>query len=149
MLNTSIYFLVIVIIISIPFLTSLVNYKQPFIEANTSYKSDSNKLDAEFLTSKSSYLNTLKTDLNDLKEKLFTNNLNDIIKIRGVKKTNKNDANYNVTIESKHNFDNLYTIEIPIGKTGPQGPPGPQGDSGPQGPPGPQGPVGNCGLLIK
>ena len=137
------YFLVIVIIISIPFLTSLVNYKQPFIEANTSYKSDSNKLDAEFLTSKSSYLNNLKTDLNDLKEKLFTNNLNNIIKMRGVKKTNKNDPNYSVTLESKHNFDNLYTIEIPIGKTGPQGDPGPQGS------PGPQGPVGNCGLLIK
>ena len=137
------YFLVIVIIISIPFLTSLVNYKQPFIEANTTYKSDSNKLDAEFLTSKSSYLNTLKTDLNDLKEKLFTNNLNNIIKMRGVKKTNKNDPNYSVTLESKHNFDNLYTIEIPIGKTGPQGDPGPQGS------PGPQGPVGNCGLLIK
>ena len=149
MLNMSNYFLVIFIIISIPFLTSLVNYKQSFIEANTSYKSDSNKLDAEFLTSKSRDLNTLKTDLNDLKEKLFTNNLNDIIKIRGVKKTNKKDPNFNVTLESKHNFDNLYTIEIPIGKTGPQGDVGPKGDPGPQGDVGPQGPVGNCGLLIK
>jgi hypothetical protein len=148
MLNMSNYFLVIVIIISIPFLTSLVNYKQPIIEANTSYNSNSNKLDASFLSNKSEYLNTLQTDLNDLKEKLFNNNLNDIIKLRSVKKTN-NDYNYSVTLKSKHNFDNIYTIEIPIGQVGPQGDPGPQGNPGEKGPDGPQGDDGNCGILLK
>jgi len=149
MLNTSIYFLVIVIIISIPFLTSLVNYKQPYIEANTSYNSDSNKLDAKFLSNKLEIVYKLKQELNEIKEKFYTNNINDIIKFNAVKKTNKKDLNYSVKLDSPHNFDNLYTIEIPMGEIGQIGSPGEQGQMGIKGDTGTKGPDGHCGILLK
>ena len=111
----------------------------------------SNAVDTSYMQKKSQYLYDLKNKLNNLKEQVYTYPLNSIIQLKSIMKKNNsiNLQNFSVELSSTHNFNNIYTIEIPAGETGPQGLQGLQGERGEQGNSGDKGSEGNCGLLIK
>jgi Tfp pilus assembly protein PilE len=146
----NIYIAIISIIIII---TGIVYYNTSYnkkdIEAYTSFVNPiSNTIDTFYLQQKNKVLYDLKVKLNNLKEKLYAVQIQNIIQLKGV--VNEDIINtFNVSVTSKNNFNNVYTIEIPIGEKGPQGIKGESGEQGEQGEQGERGPNGNCGLLIK
>ena len=153
----NIYIAIISIIIII---TGIVYYNTSYnkkdIEAYTSFNDPttinvnpiSNTIDTFYLQQKNKVLYDLKVKLNNLKEKLYAVQIQNIIQLKGV--VNEDIINtFNVSVTSKNSFNNVYTIEIPIGEKGPQGIKGESGEQGEQGEQGERGPNGNCGLLIK
>ena len=107
----------------------------------------SNTIDTEYLKQKSAIIYNTKIKLNALKEKMYNYKLNEILQLNAdIKKDNDK---FSINLKSNNNFNNIFTIEVPIGKQGPIGPIGEKGDIGEKGPRGDRGPEGNCGLLIK
>lgn len=107
----------------------------------------SNTIDTYYLKQKGQIIYDTKLKLHALKEKLYNMKLDEIIQLNGV--VNDKNHTFSINLQKKNNFNNTYTIEIPIGEVGPPGPKGEKGDTGEKGPQGDRGPEGNCGLLIK
>tara|TARA_B100001287_G_scaffold276862_1_gene290283 strand:+ start:16959 stop:17414 length:456 start_codon:yes stop_codon:yes gene_type:complete len=106
----------------------------------------SNQIDTYYLQQRGKSLYDTKIKLNILKERLYDHKLDDIVQLKGI--VNEKNKNFDVTLKSTNNYNNLYTIQIPIGDQGPEGPKGEKGEKGEKGDRGDRGPGGNCGLLI-
>ncbi len=121
-----------------------VNVKDENLLANNFI---SNTIDTYYLQNKGQLIYDLKIKLNNLKEKLYNKKLGNILQLKT--KLNKNNRKFVVKKNNNGFFNNIYTIEIPVGEIGPIGMIGERGDTGDKGDTGDMGPNGNCGLLIK
>ena len=114
----------------------------------------SNEIDAMFLHEKGTIVHELKKKIINIQNRLYNVKNNELFKLnakyntKGINQLVSN-QNFAVTMVSKNNFDNIITIEVPIGEKGPEGPMGDPGDPGDQGECGEQGDQGYCGTAIK
>ena len=72
-----------------------------------------------------------------------------IIKCNQKTTESENAQKFDVTIDNSNNFNNIITIDIPVGVDGTEGLPGDKGIKGPQGNKGPVGDEGNCGAILS
>ena len=162
MKNTYGYLLLIIIILIILFkvnFTTSINTKESFDMNQMTYESDYTNIDpyalnvdVTYMTAKSKTLDDLIKKLTKLRSFLYDQPLDKVIQLKAVEKKDgmfKNNNKFEVKHKSSGNFNNVYTIEVPIGDQGPRGEPGDQGPRGDRGVQGDQGPIGNCGLCIK
>ena len=112
---------------------------------------ESNLVDTKFLEKKLETVTNLKDNLADLRGKLYKKSLNGLFTMKCQQKTTEsnNPQKFDVTIDNNNNFNNIITIDVPVGIDGAEGLPGDNGDKGSQGDKGTQGDQGNCGAILK
>ena len=108
----------------------------------------SNLVDSQYLEKKLASVSEIKNNLANLRGKLYKKGLTELLTIKCNQKTteSKNAQKFDVTID---NFNNIITIDIPVGVDGVEGLPGDKGIKGPQGNKGPPGDEGNCGAILS
>ena len=112
---------------------------------------ESNLIDTKFLEKKLETVTNLKDNLADLRGKLYKKSLNELFTMKCQQKTTEsnNPQKFDVTIDNNNNFNNIITIDVPVGIDGAEGLPGDNGDKGPEGEKGIQGDQGNCGAILS
>lgn len=111
----------------------------------------SNLVDSQYLEKKLASVSEIKNNLANLRGKLYKKGLTELLTIKCNQKTteSKNAQKFDVTIDNSNNFNNIITIDIPVGVDGAEGLPGDKGIKGPQGNKGPMGDEGNCGAILS